>query len=135
MKIIKEFKEFTIRGNVVDMAIGIIAGSAYSRIVTSLVNDIIMPPIGALVGGINVSQLSITLREATAEMPAVVIAYGKFIQTAIDFLIISVVIFFIVKSINSLRRKNDEQKKATEAPSNQEVLLTEIRDLLKEKTI
>lgn len=133
MKIIKEFKEFTIRGNVVDMAVGIIAGSAYSRIVTSLVNDIIMPPIGVLVGGINVSHLAITLKEATAEMPAVVIAYGKFIQTAIDFLIISVVIFFVVKAINAMRRKEDEQKKATAAPTTQEMLLTEIRDLLKEK--
>lgn len=135
MKIFGEFKEFTIRGNVVDMAIGIIAGTAYSRIVTSLVNDVIMPPIGVLIGGVNVSQLSITLKKATAEMPAVVIAYGKFLQATIDFLIISVVIFFVVKTINSIRRKEEEQKKTTATPSTQELLLTEIRDLLKEKTI
>lgn len=133
MKIMKELKEFSIRGNVVDMAIGIIIGSAFSRIVTSLVNDIILPPIGVLIGGVNFTRLSITIQKATEEVPAVVIGYGRFIQTVVDFAIITIVIFFVVKTINSMRRKEEAQEEVPAAPTQQEVLLTEIRDLLREK--
>lgn len=133
MKIVKELKEFSIRGNVVDMAIGIIVGSAFSRIVTSLVNDIILPPIGVLIGGVNFTRLSITIQKAIEEVPAVVIGYGRFIQTVVDFAIITFVIFFVVKAINSLRRKEEAQEEVPAAPAPQEVLLTEIRDLLREK--
>ncbi len=133
MKIMKELKEFSIRGNVVDMAIGIIIGSAFSRIVTSLVNDIILPPIGVLIGGVNFTRLSITIQKATDEVPAVVIGYGRFIQTVVDFAIITFVIFFVVKAINSLRRREEAQEEVPAAPSSQELLLAEIRDLLREK--
>jgi large conductance mechanosensitive channel len=132
MKVLTELKEFSIRGNVVDMAIGIIIGSAFSRIVSSLVNDIILPPIGVLISGVNFTRMSITIQKATEEMQAVVIGYGKFIQAVVDFVIITFVIFFVIKAVNSLRRKEEVQKNVPAAPSPQVVLLTEIRDLLKE---
>lgn len=131
MSMIKEFKEFAVKGNVVDMAVGIIIGGAFGKIITSLVGDVIMPPIGVAMGGVDFSNLSIIVQEAIDKKPAVIISYGKFLQTVIDFLIIAFAIFMAVKGMNSLKRKEAEAPAAPAPPSNQEVLLGEIRDLLK----
>jgi large conductance mechanosensitive channel len=131
MSMIQEFKEFAIKGNVVDMAVGVIIGAAFGKIVSSLVTDVVMPPIGVLIGGVDFSKLAFTLQEATATAPAVVISYGKFIQTVVDFTIIAVVIFVVVKAINTLKKNAEKASAAPAAPPRQEVLLTEIRDLLK----
>lgn len=133
MSIIKEFKEFAIKGNVIDMAVGIIIGAAFGKIVSSFVGDVIMPPIGVLLGGVDFSNLAIIVKEAVGEAPAVVISYGKFLQTMIDFTIIAFAIFMAVKAINSFKKKEEEAPKAPPEPSKEELLLTEIRDLLKEK--
>lgn len=138
MSMLKEFRDFAMKGNVVDLAIGVIIGAAFGTIVTSLVNDVVMPPIGMLIGGIDFSDLGFTLREASrgpdgAEIPAVVIAYGKFINALISFLIVAWVIFLVVKGMNALRRKEAEQPAAPPAPTAEEKLLTEIRDLLKNR--
>ncbi|NPV14050.1 large-conductance mechanosensitive channel protein MscL [candidate division WOR-3 bacterium] len=133
MSFLKEFKEFALRGNVIDMAVGIIVGAAFGKIVSSLVNDVILPPIGLILGGVNFSHLAITLKAASGDQPALVLKYGSFIQTIIDFLLIALAIFFaIVKPINLLKRRQEEAP-APPAPSNEEKLLTEIRDLLKER--
>lgn len=129
MSIIKEFREFAVKGNVVDMAVGVIIGAAFGKIVSSLVSDVIMPPIGIMIGGVDFSNLSFVLKEASSSAPAVTLNYGKFIQTIIDFLIISFAIFLMVKMINKLKRR-EEQKPAEAKLSTQEKLLTEIRDLL-----
>jgi large conductance mechanosensitive channel len=132
MSMIQEFKQFAIKGNVVDMAVGVIIGAAFGKIVSSFVTDVVMPPIGVLIGGVDFSKLSFTLLEASANAPAVVISYGKFIQTVVDFTIIAAVIFIVIKGINRLKRKEEAAEAAAPAaPSAQEVLLTEIRDLLK----
>ncbi len=131
MSMMKEFKEFAVKGNVVDMAVGIIVGAAFGKIVSSFVGDVIMPPIGVLLGGVDFSDLAFTLKEAVGEAPAVVLSYGKFIQTLIDFTIIAFAIFLAVKAINTLKRKQQEAPAAPPAPSKEEALLTEIRDLLK----
>ena len=128
MGMMQEFKEFAVKGNVVDMAVGVIIGGAFGKIVTSLVADVIMPPIGVAMGGVDFSKLAIIVKEAVDDKPAVLISYGKFLQTTIDFVIIAVVIFMAIKAINSLKKKEEA---APAPPSNQEVLLTEIRDLLK----
>jgi len=133
MSMMKEFKEFAVKGNVVDMAVGIIIGAAFGKIVTALVSGVIMPPIGVLLGGVDFSDLAFVVKEAVGEEPAVVISYGAFIQTVIDFTIIAFAIFMVIKAINSLKRKEEEAPKAPPAPSTEEVLLTEIRDLLKAK--
>lgn len=133
MAVMKEFKEFAIKGNVVDLAIGIIIGAAFGRIVSSFVGDIIMPPIGLLLGGTDFSNLVITLKEASGGNPAVVISYGKFILTILDFVIIALAIFMAIKTIHSLKRKREEEVSREPELSNQEVLLSEIRDLLKDK--
>jgi large conductance mechanosensitive channel len=133
MGMMKEFKEFALRGNVVDMAVGIIIGAAFGKIVSSLVGDVIMPPIGVLLGGVDFSNLAVTIKQAAGEAPAVVIGYGKFIQTIIDFVIIAFSIFLVIKGMNSLKRKEEEAPQAPPEPPAQEVLLTEIRDLLKVK--
>ncbi len=133
MGMMKEFKEFAVKGNVVDMAVGIIIGAAFGKIVSSFVGDVVMPPIGVLLGGVDFTDLVFTVKEAVGETPAVVISYGKFIQTVIDFTIIALAIFVAVKVINSLKRKEEEAPKAPPKPSAEEVLLTEIRDLLKEQ--
>jgi len=135
MGFIKEFKTFAIKGNMVDMAVGIVIGAAFGKIVTSLVSDIIMPPIGVLIGGVDFSDLSYVLREASGEAEAVVISYGAFIQTAFDFLIIALAIFMVIKAINRMKRKEEvaEAPPAPPAPSAEEKLLTEIRDLLGKK--
>jgi large conductance mechanosensitive channel len=133
MGMMKEFKEFAVRGNVVDMAVGIIIGAAFGKIVSSLVGDVIMPPIGVLLGEVDFSNLAFTVKEAAGEAPAVVISYGKFIQTVIDFIIIAFAIFIAIKAINSLKRKEEQASKTPPQPPAQEVLLKEIRDLLKER--
>ena len=133
MSIIKEFKDFAVKGNVVDMAVGVIIGAAFGKIVSSLVGDVIMPPIGVLLGGVDFSSLALIVKEAVGEAPAVVISYGKFTQTLIDFTIIAFAIFMAVKAINSTKKKAEEAPAAPPAPSKEEMLLTEIRDLLKEK--
>ncbi len=133
MSMMKEFKSFAMRGNVVDMAVGIIVGGAFGKIVSSFVKDVVMPPIGMLIGGVDFSDLAITLKEAAGEAPAVVIAYGAFIQTLVDFIIIAFAIFMAVKAMNSLKKKEEEKPAPPPAPSKEEVLLTEIRDLLKDR--
>jgi large conductance mechanosensitive channel len=131
MSMMQEFKQFAIKGNVVDMAVGVIIGGAFGKIVSSFVTDVIMPPIGVLIGGVDFSKLSFVLLDATATAPSVVISYGKFIQTVIDFTIIAAVIFLVIKGINSMKRKEEAAPSIPAAPPAQEVLLTEIRDLLK----
>lgn len=128
MSIVKEFKEFAVRGNVIDMAVGVIVGTAFGKIVSSFVSDVVMPPIGVLVGGVSFNDLAFTLKAAAGSSPAVVIAYGKFAQTVIDFAIIAFVIFMMVKLINTMKKKAEA---APAAPTKDQVLLTEIRDLLK----
>jgi len=133
MQIIKEFKEFAVKGNVVDMAVGIIIGAAFGKIVTSLVADVVTPPLGFILGGVDFSNLAITLKAANDGAPAVVLSYGKFIQTVFDFTIVAAAIFMMIKGINALKRKEEAAPAAPPAPSREETLLTEIRDLLKEK--
>ncbi len=130
---LSEFKDFAVKGNVVDMAVGIIVGAAFGKIVSSFVKDIIMPPIGVMMGGVDFSDLAVTIQEAAGEVPAVAIKYGAFVQTIADFIIVALAIFMAVKVMNSLKRKEEEAPKAPAKPSNEEVLLTEIRDLLKNK--
>lgn len=134
MGMMQEFKEFAVKGNVVDLAVAVIIGGAFGKITTSLVNDVIMPPIGLLLGGVNFSELAITLKDATEEATAVSINYGLFLQTLIDFIIIAFVIFMVIKGINATKRKKEVAPAAPAAPpepSNEEKLLAEIRDLLK----
>ncbi len=131
MSMMSEFKEFAVKGNVVDMAVGIIIGAAFGKIVSSFVGNVIMPPIGLLLGGVNFSDLAYTLKEAVGETPAIVIGYGAFIQTIVDFIIIAFAIFMAVKAINSLKKKEEEAPKAPPEPAAEELLLREIRDLLK----
>ena len=134
MSMVNEFKEFAVKGNVMDMAVGIIIGAAFGKIVSSFVGDVIMPPIGLLIGGVDFSDLAIVLKEATGDTPAVTLGYGKFIQSIIDFTIIAFAIFIVVKFINKLKRQEQTAAPQPEpTPSKEEQLLTEIRDLLKEK--
>ncbi len=135
---LEEFKKFAMRGNVVDMAVGIIIGAAFGKIVTSMVNDIVMPPIGMLMGGVDFSHLFIDLSGggyetlAAAEAAgAPIIKYGAFINTVLDFAIVAVSVFMLVKAVNALNRKEDEKPQEAPAPSEEVVLLTEIRDVLK----
>lgn len=131
MSFLQEFKAFAVKGNVVDLAVGIIIGAAFGKIVSSFVGDIIMPPLGLLIGGINFTDLAVTLRPAEGAAPAVVLAYGKFIQTIIDFVIVAFAIFVGVKAINKLKREEAKAPTLPPAPSKEEVLLTDIRDILK----
>jgi len=108
MSMVKEFQEFAVKGNVMDMAVGIIIGGAFGKIVTSVVNDVIMPPIGLLLGGVNFSDLAITLKAAVGETAAVTLNYGKCIQTIVDFLIVAWAVFLMVKGLNTLRRKRSQ---------------------------
>ena len=133
MSIIKEFKTFAIKGNVIDMAVGIIIGVAFGAIVASLVKDVIMPPIGLLLGGVDFSSFVIPLKAATDTSKAVTLNYGLFINTIINFLIVALAIFFVVKAINSFKKKEEEKPAAPPEPTKQEILLTEIRDLLQAK--
>lgn len=133
MGMLKEFKEFAVKGNVVDMAVGIVIGAAFGKIITSLVGDVIMPPIGVLLGGVDFTNLSIIVQQAVDKKPAVVISYGKFLQTVIDFTIIAFAIFMAVKAMNTLKKKEAAAPAEPVAPPNQELLLAEIRDLLRDK--
>jgi large conductance mechanosensitive channel len=135
MAIVKEFKEFVMRGNVVDLAVGVIIGAAFGKIVTSLVNDIIMPPIGYLTGGVDFKSLKIMIKEGdpAKKIADVAINYGNFINTLIEFLIIAFCIFIIVKAINSMKKPVEEAPTADPVPTKEETLLTEIRDLLAKK--
>jgi large conductance mechanosensitive channel len=125
MKFVQEFKSFAMRGNVVDMAVGIIIGAAFGKIVTSLVTDVLMPPIGLLVGGIDFSNLSISLTSG------VVIKYGVFLNTVIDFIIVASAIFMMIKALNRLKRKEEAKLTEPPKPSEEVLLLTQIRDLLR----
>ncbi|GAB1369955.1 large-conductance mechanosensitive channel protein MscL [Candidatus Kapaibacterium sp.] len=131
MSVVSEFKTFISRGNVVDMAVGVIIGGAFGKIVSSLVADVIMPPIGLILGSVNFKDLSLVLKEAVGETPAVTLNYGLFIQNIVDFVIIAFAIFMFIKVINQFKKKEEEQPAAPVAPPRQEVLLEEIRDLLK----
>jgi len=133
MGMLKEFKIFAMRGNVVDMAVGIVVGAAFGKIVSSFVADVIMPPIGMLISQVDFTKLAITLKEAGGQTAAVTLNYGKFIQTVVDFVIVAFAIFLVVRAMNSMKKKEAEVPPAPPAPSKEEVLLTEIRDLLKEK--
>jgi large conductance mechanosensitive channel len=132
MSILKEFREFAVKGNMIDLAVGIIIGTAFGKIVSSFVQDVIMPPIGLLVGNVDFSDLAVTLKPAAEKTPAVMLRYGAFVSTAIDFIIIAFVVFMLIKILNMMKKK-EEQKPAPPAPSKEEVLLTEIRDILKSK--
>lgn len=140
-KLVNEFKQFAVKGNAVDMAVGVIIGGAFGKIVSSIVNDLIMPPIGWIIGGVNLTDLKVTLPSidmGIEKLEPATINYGNFIQTTFDFLIISICVFLMLRAINKLAKKNDESKKQAEQakaaePSKEEKLLTEIRDLLKEQ--
>ncbi len=136
MSMMSEFKDFAMRGNVVDMAVGIVIGGAFGKIVSSFVGDVLMPPIGLLLGGVDFSDLAIKLKDAAGETPAVLIKYGVFIQTVIDFIIIAFAIFLVIKAMNAAQQQTKEPEpepvpEPEPAPSDEAVLLTEIRDLLK----
>ena len=133
MGMMQEFKTFAMRGNVVDMAVGIIIGGAFGKIVSSFVADVIMPPIGILIGGVDFSNLAIVIKEAVGDVAAVTINYGAFIQTVLDFMIIAFAIFMAIKAMNSLKKKEEEAPEEPPAPSKEETLLTEIRDILQQK--
>jgi len=133
MSIMSEFKDFAMKGNVVDMAVGIVIGGAFGKIVSSFVADVLMPPIGLLLGNVDFSDLAITLRAAGESGEAILMNYGVFIQTVVDFIIIAFAIFTVVKAMNSMKKKEEAAPAAPPAPSKEEVLLTEIRDALRAK--
>jgi large conductance mechanosensitive channel len=134
MKIVDEFKAFAMKGNVVDMAVGIIIGAAFGKIIASMVSDVIMPPLGLLIGGVNFTDLKIIMKAAVGENPAVTLNYGNFLQVVFDFIIVAIVVFMMIKAMNAAKRKQEAAPAAPPAPpapSKEELLLTEIRDLLK----
>jgi len=137
-KILQEFKDFAVKGNVIDMAVGIIIGGAFGKIVSSFVADVIMPPLGLLIGGVNFTSLKITLKHAAVNAngvatEAVTLNYGNFLQVTFDFLIIAFAIFFFIRMLNKLKRAEEPAPAAEVAPTKEEILLTEIRDILKNK--
>jgi len=131
MRLIDEFKAFAMRGNVVDMAVRIIIGAAFGKIVSSIVSDIIMPPIGLLLGGVNFTDLKVVMKAATETNPAVTWNYGNFLQVTFDFFIVAFAVFMLIKAINAMKKKEEAIPPPPPAPSKEETLLTEIRDLLK----
>lgn len=131
MKILEEFKQFAAKGNMIDLAVGIIIGTAFGKIISSLVSDVIMPPIGVLIGGMDFSSLAITLKEAVDGQPAVLLNYGLFINATVNFLIVAAAVFLLVKAINKLKRDKAAAPVEPTPPTQEELLLTEIRDLLK----
>jgi len=133
MSFMKEFREFAMRGNVVDLAVGVIIGAAFGKIVSSLVADIIMPPLGLLIGGVDFKSFELVLRDAQGAAPAVVMKYGVFIQNIFDFVIVALAIFSAITLMNKLRRKEEVAPQAPAKPTAEETLLTEIRDLLKQQ--
>ena len=133
MGMMAEFKKFAVKGNVMDMAVGIIIGAAFGKIVSSFVSGVMMPPLGLLIGGVDFSDLEYVIKPATEAAEAVTIQWGAFLQTTIDFLIIAFAVFMVVKFMNNLKKKEEEAPAKPPEPSNEEKLLAEIRDLLKEK--
>ena len=133
MSIVKEFREFAVKGNVVDMAVGIIIGAAFGKIVSSLVSDVVTPPLGYLIGGVDFTQLAVTLPAIKEGAEAVTVRYGVFLQALFDFVIVAFAIFMMVKLINRLRRKEEAKPTAPPEPPREQVLLEEIRDLLKQQ--
>lgn len=133
MSFLQEFRKFAMRGNVVDLAVGVIIGAAFGKIVSSLVANVIMPPLGLLIGGVDFRSFGWTLKPAQGDTPAVVLQYGIFLQNVFDFLIVALAVFCVIKLINRLHRKTEEAPAAPPKPSTEEVLLTEIRDLLKQQ--
>ena len=141
MSLISDFKDFAMKGNVVDMAIGVIIGGAFGKIVTSMVSDIMMPILGSVIGGVNFTDFKLTLKEAvpatdkTPAVEAVTLNYGNFLQVTFDFLIVAICIFAVIRLVSNFTKKKKDEAPASEppAPSKEEVLLTEIRDLLKNK--
>ena len=133
MGMMSEFKSFAMRGNVVDMAVGVVMGGAFGKIVTSFTNDLLMPPIGLLTGGVDFNDLALTLKEASGDAAAVTMNYGVFINTVIQFLIIAFAIFLLVKGMNAAMKQEEKAPAAPPAPSKEEVLLTEIRDALRSR--
>jgi len=131
MGMMSEFKDFAMKGNVVDMAVGVVMGGAFGKIVTSFTSDLLMPPIGLLTGGMDFSKLALTLKEKAGDVEAVTMNYGVFINALIDFLIIAFAIFMVVKAMNAAKKEEEEAPAAPPAPSKEEVLLTEIRDALR----
>lgn len=131
MGFLAEFKEFAVKGNVMDMAVGVIIGGAFGKIVTSFIDDVIMPPVGLVLGGMDFSKLAITLKAAQGEAPAVMLKWGAFVQTVLDFTILAFCIFMMVKAVNSWRKEEPAEPPAPPEPSAEEKLLGEIRDLLK----
>ena len=138
MGMLQEFKEFAMRGSVIDLAVGVVIGGAFGKIVTALVDQIIMPPVGLLIGGVDFSEWAITLKDASVDaagqaVPAVVLGIGDFINTLIQFIIIAFAIFMVIKLINTMHRKKDDAPEEPPAPTPDQQLLTEIRDLLKQQ--
>lgn len=133
MGMMSEFKSFAMKGNVVDMAVGVVIGAAFGKVVTSLVNDVIMPPIGVLIGGVDFSDLSFTIQEATADAAAVTINWGSTAQTLLNFIIIAFAIFMVVKGMNKMKKKEEAKPEEPTKPSKEEVLLTQIRDALRKE--
>jgi large conductance mechanosensitive channel len=131
MGMMSEFKSFAMRGNVVDMAVGIIIGGAFGKIISSFVGDVLMPPLGMLMGGVNFGELAFTIQEAAGDVAAVTINYGSFIQTVVDFTIIAFAIFMAIRAMNSMKKAEEEAPAAPAKPSAEVELLTEIRDSLK----
>jgi large conductance mechanosensitive channel len=131
MGMMSEFKKFAVKGNVMDMAVGIIIGAAFGKIVSAFVNGVLMPPLGLLIGGVDFSDLALVLKEATETTEAVTLQWGAFVQVTIDFLIIAFAVFMVVKAMNNLQKKEEEAPAAPPEPSNEEKLLMEIRDMMK----
>jgi len=131
MSMMSEFKSFAMRGNVIDMAVGIVIGGAFGKIVSSFVSDVLMPPIGIMMGGVDFGDLAVVLQEASGDVAAVTLNYGSFIQTVVDFLIIAFAIFMVIKAMNNMKKKEEEAPAAPPKPSAEVELLTEIRDSLK----
>ena len=133
MGFVSEFKEFALKGNVVDLAVGVIIGGAFGKIVTSLVNDVIMPAVGVVVGGVNFADLAFVLKEKEGDAAAVVVKYGSFLQTVFDFTIVALVIFTVVKAMNNLKKAEPVKEAAAPALTKDQELLTEIKHLLSHK--
>ena len=133
MGMMSEFKDFAMRGNVVDMAVGIVIGGAFGKIVSSFVSDVLMPPLGLAMGGVDFTDLAVVLKEAVGDLPAVTLNYGSFIQTVVDFVIIAFAIFMVIKAMNNMKKKEEAAPEEPAKPSEEVVLLTEIRDSLKNK--
>jgi len=133
MSMLSEFKEFAVKGNVIDMAVGIIIGGAFGKIVSSFVADVVMPPIGMLLGGVDFSNLVVTLKASEGKAAAVTLNYGKFVMTVLDFVIIAFVIFLAIRAMNTLKRKEAAAPPAAPTPTAEQVLLTEIRDAIRDR--